>query len=414
MTGILAALDFDPRLDEFDPARPEVIRDPYPWFDRLRTLDPAHRGINGLRFLTRFADIDQLLRDHRTFVRGDFADVLARNFGQNSLNDVMGRFMFALDPPDHTRLRRLVAGSFTREKAERLRPRMRELAAELLDEAVARGGHTIDVLSEFAYPLPLQVVCEILGVPPEDREMLRSWTNDITPTVDFVLSDEVRARGIEAAALFKGYFLALISLRRRHRGEDLLSELLNAEEQGERLSERELISLAVTLLIAGHENVTNLVGNGLLALLRHPGELEAVRRESGRVADVVTETLRYDSPVTYVPRQTAKATRLGDVDLAAGESLVALFGAANRDPEKFPDPGVFRLDRPHNAEHLDFGRGITYCLGAPFAIVESEVAFETLLTRLGDFGLAIEEDELTWRPTIWARGLERLPITVAG
>jgi cytochrome P450 len=408
--SVLVSADFDPRTDVFNPAAPEVIRNPYPWFDVLRESDPVHAGVQGMRFLTRYADVDRVLRDHRTFVRGRFSEILSENFGDNSLDDVMSKFMFALDPPDHTRLRKLVNHSFTTRKMERLRPRMREIANELLDDALADGPESIDVIDQFAYPLPLQIVCEILGVPSEDRELLRTWTCDITPTVDVAISKEVKARGIEAAALFKGYFTALISQRRRERGDDLLSELLDAEEQGDRLSVRELITLSVTLLIAGHENVTNLIGNGVLALASHPDEMERVRARPSLCTDVVAETLRYDGPVTYVPREAATDVRLGATDIAEGEPLVALLGAANRDPAKFEDPGVFRLDRPSRKQHIDFGRGIAYCLGAPLALIEGELALQVLVERLGTFELAVPESELEWRPTVWARGLTNLPI----
>jgi cytochrome P450 len=407
--AVSTAIEFDPLTSVFDPKLPEVARNPYPWFDRLRELDPVHRGVGEIWFLTRFADVDRLLRDHKTFIRGSYSEVLDRNFGPNSLNEVMGKFIFALDPPDHTRLRRLVARSFTREKAELLRPRMKQVAESLLNDALAQGD-VLDIIEQFAYPLPLQIVCEILGVPSEDRQMLRSWTNTITPTVEFVISDEVKSSGIEAAALFKGYFTALISERRKHRQNDLISELLDAGEDGERLTDTEMISLCTVLLIAGHENVTNLVGNGILALLHHPDELARVQRDLRLCTAVVTETLRYDSPVTYVPRDAAVRTQIGDIDIAPDDTLVALFGAANRDPRKFPNPNVFQLERPDGADHVDFGRGIAYCLGASFAVVEGEVAFETLISRLGRFSLAVDESQLEWRPTIWARGLQQLPI----
>lgn len=410
----MAGVDFDPRTEPFNPALPEVIRDPYPWFDALRDAAPVHVGAGGLRYLTRFDDVDRALRDHRTFIRGRFSETLSANFGDNSLDQVMSKFMFALDPPDHTRLRGLVAGSFTKPKMERLRPRIREIATRLLDEALAEPGETFDVIEQFAYPLPLQVVCEILGVPYEDRELLRSWTCDVTPTVDAAISNDVKARGIEAAALFRGYFTSLISQRRRRPQDDLLSELTAAEAQGDQLTVRELVTLSVTLLIAGHENVTNLIGNGMLALADHPAELDRLLAEPALIPDAVAETLRYDGPVTYVPREAAVDTRVSGVELAAGDVLVALLGAANRDPSRFADPGTFKLDRPGRHNHIDFGRGITYCLGAPLALIEAEIAFEVLLSRLGRVEIAVPRPGLEWRPTIWARGLTALPLVSAG
>jgi cytochrome P450 len=380
-----ARLEFDPSVDVFNPAAPEVIRDPYPWFDVLRERDPVHAGVHGMWFLTRFADVDRVLRDHKTFVRGSFSETLSRSWGENSLNEVMSKFMFALDPPDHTRLRRLVARSFTRLKMERLRPRMREIARDLLDLAMTKEADTFDVIEDLAYPLPLQIVCEILGVPYEDRDLLRRWTCDLTPTVDVAISQDVKARGIEAAAAFKGYFRALITQRRRSRQDDLLSELLDAEEHGDRLTEREIVTLSVTLLIAGHENVTNLIGNGVLALAAHPSEMELLRAAPSRCADVVHETLRYDSPVTYVPREAAVDTRLNGTEIAAGQPIVAMLGAANRDPRRFPKPDRFRLDRHVGNDQIDFGRGIAYCLGAPLATIEGEVAFEMLARSLARF-----------------------------
>ncbi len=313
------------------------------------------------------------------------------------------------EPPTHTRLRRLVAAGFGRRQVERLRGRVTEIARELARDVrdAGAGGATVDLLPLYAEPLPVAVIATLLGVPDSDRGLLRPWSNAIVKLYEPSPPVHERRAAEAAAAEYVGYVRGLVGYRRRHPGEDLLSDLIATRDaDGSRLSEDELVATAVLLQMAGHEASVNVVGNGTHALLSHPGE--RARLTADLVPAAVEELIRYDSPLQLFERTATEPVRIGAVTVEPGQKIAALLGAANRDPAVFADPDRLDLGRSPNP-HLGFGAGIHFCLGAPLARVELQAALATLLTDLPDLALA---GQPTRHPTFTHRGFATLPVTV--
>src|SRR6202012_4295940 len=317
--------------------------------------------------------------------------------------------MLSTDPPDHDRLRRLVTKAFTARRIERLRPRAAEITTSLLDAMPAAGP--VALLEAFAFPLPITVICELLGVPDSDRASFRAWTQAVLST------GEAPAESGTAAMEMAGYFTALVADKRAHPADDLLSALIAARDAGDGLSERELLGMLFLLLVAGHETTVNLIGSGTLALLRSPGELGRLRADPSLLPGAVEELLRYTSPVNHATfRFTAEAVEIGGSLLPAREPVLVAPAPANRDPGRYPapDPVPARLDGGRDAGgNLAFGHGIHYCLGAPLARMEGVIAFGALLSRFPGLTLAVPPESLRWRPSTLIRGLETLPVRLA-
>jgi cytochrome P450 len=314
--------------------------------------------------------------------------------------------MLRTDPPDHTRLRGLVSKAFTPRTIETLRPRIEAIVSEQLD-AVADAGH-MDVIRELAYPLPVIVIAEMLGIPAVDREQFKRWSDEAVASFGVTrISDFVRSRN--AFKELQAYFARVAEERRREPREDLLSALLAAEQEGEKLTLQEVFETCILLLVAGNETTTNLIGNGLLALLRHPEQLELLRKDPSLIAGAVEELLRYDSPVQATSRFVLEDVALNGNVVQAGQQVIALLGAANRDPEHFEDPDRLDVTRADN-QHLSLSQGIHYCLGAPLARLESQVAFLALLERFPNLRLAIDTPQ--WGDNLILRGLKSLPVSV--
>ena len=392
-------------LSGIDPFMPEHRTDPYPLYRRLRELDPVHRSPAGPWVLTRHADATAVLRDPRfspnpAHLHGERPQVGPRRIDT--------KVLLFLDPPDHTRIRSLVSKAFTPGRVRQLRARVEAMVDELLDRAEERGS--MELIADLAYPLPVSVICELLGVPAVDRDVFRSWSSDASRLLDrdIDLDEEALQRGGEAIAGFTEHFVALIGERRESPRDDLLSALIAAEEGGERLSWEELLSTIILLFLAGHETTVNLIGNGALALLRHPGELERLRREPALGASAVEELLRYDSPVHVTARIATADLEVGGTPVAEGEQVVVLVAAANRDPAVFPDPDRLDLGRPDN-RHLSFSAGTHYCLGAALARLEGEVALGKLVRRFPRLELA--DPDPTYRDHLVLRGLRALPLS---
>lgn len=391
-------------LDLLDPA---VLADPYPLYHRLRTEDPVHWEAElGFWVLTRYADAVVVLRDVGVF---SSAIQHARDPGRPGLSTA-GWFVF-LDPPQHTRLRALVHTAFTSPVVERLRPRLAAIVDDLLDAAAAAGR--IDLIADFAFPLPATVIAELLGVPVEDREQFKRWSRDLAASGGLVRmasdgAERVARAGASAAALHD-YFRDIVRDRRRAPRDDLVSRLTNAQAADARLTEDELIDSCVLLLFAGHETTMNLIGNGMLALLRHPDELQRMRCDPTLGASAVEEVLRYDSPVQARVRLARQAAEIGGRHIAAGERVLVLLGAANRDPDRFSDPDRLDITRADN-RHLAFGHGIHFCTGAPLARLEATIAMGALVDRFPR--LALAADTFEWRKTLTLRGLTALPISL--
>ncbi|MEU6643867.1 cytochrome P450 [Saccharomonospora sp. NPDC046836] len=318
-------------------------------------------------------------------------------------SEMLAAHMLNTDPPDHTRLRKLVNKAFTARTVASLRPRIEQIAADLLDDMA--GSTEVDLLTAYAFPLPITVICELLGVPAADRESFRAWsTMVIAPT-------SADAAG-QASQQMAGYLSELVARKREEPADDLLSGLVHVTDAGDQLSEPELISMAFLLLVAGHETTVNLIGNGLLALLRNPEQLAALRADPGLLPNAVEEFLRYDGPVNLATlRFTTEPVQVGDVEIPADEFVLISLHGANRDSERFDDPDRLDITR-QTAGHLAFGHGIHYCVGAPLARLEGEIAISRLLERFPDLRLATEPEQLRWRQSTLVRALETLPLAL--
>ena len=394
-------------MSAFNPMDPEFLADPYPTYHRLRDEDPVHHSPMDFWVLTRYEDVAAVLRDPR-FIKEPLVSMVAARFGV-SVPPGVGLSMLDRDPPDHTRLRSLVSKAFTPRVVEGLRPRIQKMVDELITRAEAVG--TMDLIEEFAYPIPVSVICEMLGVPVEDHERFKGWSLDIARGLDSVWlppESEIPKRSGAARHAIGDYMRGLIAERRASPRGDLLSALIAAEEAGDKLSEDELIATCILLLIAGHETTVNLIGNGTLALLRHPEELRRLRETPGLITSAVEELLRYDGPVQRTARITSTAVTLGGRTIPKGEMVMPFIGAADRDPSQFPDPDRLDLGRADN-RHIAFGWGIHFCLGAPLARVEGQIAIDTLVQRLPR--LALVNDEPEHRQSLTIRGLKALPVT---
>jgi cytochrome P450 len=396
---------------EFNPFLPEFHANPYPFYHSLRAADPVHRTPMGLWVLTRYDDVVAVMRDPR-FGREGFDQILADVYGEDTTSASRARSMLFRDPPDHTRLRGLVSQAFTPRVIERMRRHIQDIVDRLLDRV--QPTNAMDVIEDLAYPLPVTVICEMLGVPTEAHAGIRQWSADLARSLDAIgmpTDDEVVKRGRTARRAILDYFRGLIPERRQSPRDDLLSLLIAAEDQGDKLTEGELLITCNLLFVAGHETTVNLIGNGLLALLNHPAELAKLRADPTLLAGAVEELLRYDSPVQRTGRITNTDVELDGRKIPKGSFVVTAIGAANRDPAHFPDPDRLDITRRDN-RHVAFGFGIHFCLGAPLARLEGQIAIGTLLRRMP--GLRLATSTLEWRESSTLRGLKRLPVTFEG
>jgi cytochrome P450 len=388
---------------------PDMLADPYPVYARLRSVAPVCwvRQLGGW-VVTRYADAVTVLRSPaasseraallRRRLPPEFEPIIAARAGS----------MLNADAPRHTRLRLLVNKAFTPKTVEGLAPFIQRVVDQVLDEVGPRGR--MDVIRDLAYPLPATVIAELLGVPPSDRDRFKKWSVDITAAVGNIPSNlppEVLRASMAAMDELREYLRGIIAQRRAEPRDDLITALVRAHEEGDRLSEEELLANAVLLLNAGHETTTNLIGNGTYALLRHPDQLKRLRDDPALLPSAVEELLRYDSPVQFTSRILKEDMPLGRKRLKAGQMALLVLGAANRDPEAFPDPDRLDVGRPDN-KHLAFGLGPHFCLGAPLARLEGRIVFETLLRRLP--ALRLDGPPPAYRPNFNLRGLQSLPV----
>ena len=389
----------------YNPLSARMAQDPYPVYAALRERDPVHRSrlMNAWMF-TRHADVDAILRDHRRFASDPGKGTLSPR--QEKLLPPPDQFtLIFLDPPDHTRLRALVNKAFTRNAVAAIDARIRGILGSLLDDIADPAG--FDLMEAVAQPLPVIVIAEMLGVPPEDRDQFKLWSAQRTRLLEPTIGKRERRIGDEASRAFDAYFRRIIAERRKAPREDILSALVQVEEDGERLSEREMLNLLRLLLIAGNETTTNLIGNAVLTLLRHPGELQRLRDDPGLIPAAVEELLRFESPVQANFRRALADCDVNGFPLRRRDNIVLLLGAANRDPAAFEDPD--RLDVGRDASsHLALGRGIHHCLGAPLARLEGRIVLEMLLERFSEVGLLA--DTPRFRTGIVFRGLHALPL----
>ena len=394
----------------FNPFEPGFRENPVPSYERLMREEPRHKTPFGSWVLTKHADCMKILQHPETSHDPMNSEVFQMMMaGTSDVDEQWQRrrsFLF-MDPPDHTRLRGLVTKAFTARTVERLRARVQEITDELIDSALEKGH--LELIADLAYPLPVRIISEMLGVPPEDHEVFKDWSRELARSLDpepFVPKDLIKKR--EAAGdAFREYFSNLIDERRKAPGQDLLSGLIEAEESGDKLTKDELLSTCILLLIAGHETTVNLIGNGVLALLRNRSEFERLKLDPSLYKTAVEETLRYDPPVLFTARVAMTDIDLEEVTIGKGEQAILLLGAANRDPDVFDRPSIFDITRTKNP-HLAFGMGIHFCIGAPLARVEGQIALSSLAQRLPD--MELETDRPEYKENIVLRGLRALPI----
>ena len=392
----------------FNPFLPSFLRDPYPAYAALRAEDPVHRSPALQAWIvTSYDECEAVLLDSETFGSdpSHATSELAQVLNQQRLDSPLGDVPVALtvDPPAHTRLRGIVNRAFTPRTVEHLHAHIDEVAQSLLDGAPAR--ELFDVMTGLAQPLPVIVIAELLGVPPADRDRFKRWSTAIAGTTSVLNSAAEIERARQTTQELIDYFGPFVEQRRAEPREDLISALVQAEEEGERLSPDELLAFCILLLVAGNETTTNLIGNGMLALLRHPQQAELLHDDRSLIGGAVEEFLRYDSPVQGVVRWVRSGTTLGGHRLAAGDTVMAMVGAANRDPARFAGPDRLDVGR-EGVRHLSFGLGIHFCLGAPLARLEAAIAFDALLSRFPEARAA--EAEPARGGTFMLRGLERL------
>ena len=390
--------------------------DTYATFAAMREHDPVllQPGLDGetpIWFVTWYEDALTVLLDDERFVRDPalaltLEELYSARVGMTGSMAFIENNMLNKDGADHRRLRRLVTKAFTPRMVAALKPRIEEIADELVDAVEPRGE--MEVVDEFAFPLPITVIVELLGIPHGDRDRFREWSAAIvTPAFD---PDEL-ARFGRLIEEFLSYLRGLFAERRAHPGDDLTSALLQTEESGDMLSEEELFSMVVLLIVAGHETTVSLIGNAVLALLRNPDQMARLVQAPELVPEAIEELIRYDGPVERtLNRWAAEDVELGRHTIRRGESVIVIVGSANRDPERFASPDSLDVTKKPDEKHLGFGRGSHYCLGAPLARLEAEVALTTLLRRLPGLELAIAEEDLYWRPVPLFRSLVSLPV----
>ncbi|MEY2421372.1 MAG: hypothetical protein QOI95_1439 [Acidimicrobiaceae bacterium] len=390
----------------------ENRRDPHPLYHRLRAEQPVALAPEFNEYvLTRWADCEAVLRDpkwssspeHRPAREGE-ANI------SETMNQVGLKTLLFLDPPDHTRLRRLVSKAFTPRRIEQLRGHVTDILDDLLTDV--KPGDAFDVISTLAYPLPLIVICELMGVPVEDRDQFEGWSSDATRLLDGDIDEDTFSKGVVAAMYFLNYFNELFAQRRAEPKDDLLSGLLAVEESGDVLTEEELRSIVLLLFLAGHETTVNLIGNGLFALMQQRDQWDRLCADpEGLKASAVEELLRYDGPVHVTGRVATEDVIVNGRPFPKQAQVGLILAAANRDPERFPDPDRLDIGREDN-QHLTFSHGIHYCLGAALARLEGQVVFSTLAQRYPDMQLAKPADEIEYRDHFVLRGLKALPVTV--
>jgi len=382
----------------FDWTSPDFLADPYSHYKRLRETDPVHYNeARGGWMLLRYNDMVEVLRDDERF---------SAERGGPQIGDNVPRSMLGSDPPDHTRLRTLVNKAFTARTVRQLTSRIQEIVDELVAGVADRGE--MEAITEFAYPLPITVIAEMLGVPSSDRNFFRDASQKIAVALGPLEDMQVALRAMEGRNALVDYFNELIPKRRDSPRDDVLTALLQATEQGDVLTHGELLAMLLLLLVAGHETTVNLIGNGLLALLRNPEQLERLRNEDGIERHAVEELLRYDSPVQMTGRIAKVDMEIGGKPIRAGQPVSTVVASANRDPEVFDDPDALDLER-EPCNHLSFSAGIHFCLGAQLARLEGQIALSTVVRRFPNIRLAT--NDLRYRPAPILRGLDALPVT---
>jgi cytochrome P450 len=390
---------------------PEVLADPYPLYHRLRSEDPVHWDpFLHAWVVTRYDDVVRVLMDFSA-LRTATPEQLTK-LGLPDLSpiaQVMVKQMLFMDPPAHTRLRALCSQAFTPRRVEILRAHIQDIANRLLDSVLARGE--MDLIADFAGPLPAIVTAEMLGVPISDYPQLRGWSSDFAGMLgNFQHNPNLADRVLVSLNEMTAYFRESIREQRVHPGDGLIHSLLTAEMDGDRLSDEEVVANLIVTMVGGQETTTNLIGNGILTLLRNPDVTAELRGDLGLIPTAIEELLRYESPSQHTARLAPQDVEIGGKQICKRQAVIAVMGAANRDPERFPDPDRLDIRRKDN-RHVAFGWGEHFCFGAPLARIEGQIAFATVLRRLRD--LRLKPGPITWRENLGLRGLKALPVVFA-
>lgn len=397
--GPQTTLDPSETMVTFSFNDPLFREDPFPFYEVGRGLSPVFVPARDLWMVFGYNEVQAILRDHQTWSSARVPE---------PSEQVPPPSMLSSDPPRHTRLRGLVSQAFTPRMIEQLEPRIRLVAAELVD-AMASCGRA-DAVAELAYPLPVIIIAEILGIPPADRDTFKQWSDEVVASLGSGLTGEAREAPAETIQAMRAYFTDLVAERRLRPRGDLISGLAAAESGGEHLGIDELLQMLILLLVAGNETTTNLIGNALIEFMAHPAELEKVREHPALLQGAIEEVLRYSSPVQATVRRATRPVEIGGKTIGEGQAVVTWIGAANRDPQVFEHPHVFNVTREPN-RHMAFGFGIHFCLGAPLARLEARVALDVFLNRIQHFERT-DSDPLPRVPTFIMRGVQSLPLAL--
>lgn len=395
----------------YNPFLPAFREDPHPFYHRMRGEDPVHFSPTvGVWVITRYADVMTALRDSRISASARHWRHYDKFFrksadGSSPMAATYDRWMLQMDPPDHTRIRGLFTKAFTPRVVERMRTSIQRITDNLIDGFIARG--TMDLMPDFAFPLPIRVIADMLGVPDADHDRIQHWSEAILPSLTPALSAKAAEAVNTSVTEFRNYFAGLARDRRSDPRDDLLSGMVAARDNDARLDDDELISTCILLALAGHASTVQLIAGALLLLLKNPDQHQLLRRDPALIEGCVEETLRMTSPIQVVYRTTLQETPIGGRVIPPNEMLFVSLAAANRDPEQFADPDRFDIRRTNNNRHLAFGNHIHYCAGAPLARLEAQVAVETLLRRLPNLRLA---GPIQREPSLVLRGIKSLPM----
>jgi hypothetical protein len=415
MSSSVAPPSFPPRKEDralslYQLLDPDVLANPYPLYRQLRSEDPVHWDpFLHAWIVTRYSDVVHVLH-HFSASRTPSPEQLSElNLSAlNPIAKVMVRQMLFLDPPDHTRLRALASAAFTPRRVEQLRSHIQDVMNTLLDAVIGKGR--MDVIEDFASPAPAIVTAEMLGVPARDHVQLKAWSQDFAEMLgNFQHNPDRYARVLRSVENLCSYFQSEMREQRTSPREGLIRAMMEAEVDGTSLTEEEIVANLIVTLVGGQETTTNLIGNGLLTLLRNPEELERLRTDSSLIPSAVEELLRYESPSQHTARLAPDDVQLGNKQIRKRQAVIAVMGAGNRDPERFEEPDRLDLARKDN-RHLAFGWAAHFCFGAALARLEGQIAFETLLRRLSDLRLDTKAT-LQWRHNLGLRGLTALPVT---
>ena len=404
MTEIVSSGSSNPVV--FDPTSADYIADPYATLRLIREASPLHRSKMGW-LVTRYEQVAAVLRDWRVWGSPFPPEHRRALYGPGPMFEYASRRMNSYDPPEHTRLRSLVTKAFTARRVEALRPNIQTIADALLN--AVEGAREFDLIETLAHPLPCQVICEMIGVPSSDSPQLSNWTGAIQSALGPMVRPEHIPVANEAASAFMAYIRALVTKRRATPGDDLLTALIATEEEGQRLTEEELVATVLFMFTAGHSTTRDLVGSGVVALMNNRDQWQRLVSDPSIVPGAVEECLRYAPSITLFGRRALQDTQLADMPISAGEAVFVSIAAANRDPRRFANPDLFDIGRDDN-EHLTFGGGIHYCLGATLARAEARVIFTTLAHRYPNMRLS--EQIIEWRDFVSFRGPRAVRIAV--